>query len=202
MSRRKLTDMERKDWERLAETVRPLQRQHKATAKALPRQDAAQPPKAEKPRVEKPVRPPGPAKPAPPAVPLAVALPAAHAPGLDQFGMRQLRRAQGPDARIDLHGLRQTEAHHRLLAFLRHAQETGSRVVLIITGKGRDVGDTGEWWSEGERGVLRRAVPAWLATPPFRHLVAGFQPAARGHGGEGAFYVQLRSRKRAGQGKP
>ena len=33
------------------------------------------------------------------------------------------------------------------------------RYVLVITGKGS---------SSGGDGVLRRAVPAWLATPPFR----------------------------------
>jgi DNA-nicking Smr family endonuclease len=40
--------------------------------------------------------------------------------------------------------------------------------------------------------VLRRAVPAWLATGPFRALVSGHSAAARNHGGDGALYVRLR----------
>ncbi len=87
------------------------------------------------------------------------------------------------DARIDLHGLSQGEAHAALLSFLNRARERGLRHVLVITGKGS---------SPGSEGILARAVPAWFATGPFRALVGGYENAARRHGGEGALYVRLR----------
>ncbi|MFX8848559.1 Smr/MutS family protein, partial [Acinetobacter baumannii] len=40
------------------------------------------------------------------------------------------------DARLDLHGLRQSEARYRLIHFIRSAHDRGCRVVLVITGKG------------------------------------------------------------------
>ena len=97
------------------------------------------------------------------------------------------------DARIDLHGMRQREAHLVLKAFLQRAQSEGHRYVLVITGKGnakrRD--DDAAPWSEGA-GVLKRAVPHWLEEPEFRHLVVGFGPAHIRHGGAGALYIRLR----------
>jgi DNA-nicking Smr family endonuclease len=87
------------------------------------------------------------------------------------------------EARIDLHGLTQGRAHSLLLGFLHRAYGEGLRHVLVITGKGS---------SFGSDGILRRAVPAWFATPPFRGLVGGWDDAARRHGGSGALYVRLR----------
>ena len=90
--------------------------------------------------------------------------------------------------RIDLHGLRQDEAHSLLHGFLLRASERGLRYVLVITGKG---------FSSGGDGVLRRSVPGWLATPGFRQIVSGYEQANRAHGGEGALYVRLRRREQA-----
>ncbi|WP_187968963.1 Smr/MutS family protein [Aquibium microcysteis] len=87
------------------------------------------------------------------------------------------------EARVDLHGMTQGEAHSLLLGFLRKAYAMGIRHVLIITGKGS---------SMGSDGVLRKAVPAWFATPSFRPLVGSYEAAARHHGGGGALYVRLR----------
>lgn len=89
------------------------------------------------------------------------------------------------DATIDLHDLDQADAHGMLLAFLHRARASGLRHVLVITGKGSSMGSVG---------VLRRSVPQWLATEPFRGLVSGFENAARHHGGEGAIYVRLSRR--------
>lgn len=89
------------------------------------------------------------------------------------------------EGRVDLHGMTQSEAHSLLLSFLHRAYAEGMRYVLIITGKGS---------SFGSDGVLRRAVPEWLATPSFRGLVSSHDGAARHHGGGGAIYVRLRRR--------
>lgn len=90
------------------------------------------------------------------------------------------------EARIDLHGLMQAEAHDLLRAFLVRAHQRGLRHVLVITGKGS---------SRGSEGVLKNAVPRWLATPDFRPLVSGYETAARSHGGEGALYIRLKRRR-------
>ncbi len=91
------------------------------------------------------------------------------------------------EARIDLHGMIQSEAHGLLLDFLIHAHERGLRHVLVITGKGR---------SMGSEGALKRAVPLWFSKPEFRYLISSHEPAAHHHGGEGALYVRL-SRSRS-----
>jgi DNA-nicking Smr family endonuclease len=112
-------------------------------------------------------------------------------PALEPLARREKQRlARGTvqlDARIDLHGRTQSEAHAALLSFLRRAQADDARFVLVITGKG---GSARDHWSE--RGVLRRQVPHWLRLPEFRHYVVGFEDAHIGHGGEGALYVRLR----------
>src|SRR5215468_2962312 len=94
------------------------------------------------------------------------------------------------DARIDLHGMTQAEAHGALRKLLHRAQASGAKFVLVITGKGAPGA------SRSDRGVLRRQVPMWLALPEFRRYVLGFDVADTGHGGEGALYVRLRKAKR------
>lgn len=89
------------------------------------------------------------------------------------------------EARIDLHGMIQSEAHGMLLDFLLRAHDRGMRHVLIITGKGSSL---------GSEGALKRAVPLWFAKPEFRFLISSYEPAARHHGGEGALYVRLSRR--------
>jgi DNA-nicking Smr family endonuclease len=87
------------------------------------------------------------------------------------------------DARLDLHGLTQAEAHARLTAFLKEAQARGNRCVLVITGRALQHG-----------GTLRTATPRWLDEAPLRRLVLSYSPATLQHGGEGALYVLLRRR--------
>ena len=86
------------------------------------------------------------------------------------------------EARIDLHGLFQSEAHSMLLSFIIRAHERGLRHVLVITGKGS---------SMGSDGALKRAVPLWFSKPEFRHLISSYETSAQKHGGEGALYVRL-----------
>ena len=174
---RRLTDAERSLWGRFTRAVAPL-RQRRAPAD--PAQPAATRSKAKPvlaPRADAVVRSSAPApKPAPQLEPL------------DRRLKRRLARGgQAIDARIDLHGRTQGEAHAALLRFLRKAQRDGAKVVLVITGKGARARDQ---WSE--RGVLRRQVPQWLKLQEFRAYVVGFEDAHVGHGGEGALYVRIR----------
>lgn len=132
---------------------------------------------------------------------------AKKAPPLADFtrkSARKLRSGQVEiEARIDLHGMRQNEAHAALRRFVLHCHNQDRRWVLVITGKGgpadaRQNRDYGHSWSEPERGVLRRNVPRWLAEPDLRAIVVSYTTAAIHHGGEGALYLQLRSRRRTG----
>lgn len=114
------------------------------------------------------------------------------ASGIDKRTLARLRRGMiAPDVRVDLHNLRQDEAHRLLSGILASSHATGRRCVLVITGKG--------YGADGSVGVLKRMVPRWLVEPPNRGRVLAFCHAARSHGGEGALYVLLRrSRNDAG----
>jgi DNA-nicking Smr family endonuclease len=112
-------------------------------------------------------------------------MPHAHHP-LEKPVKRKLSRGHlSLEARIDLHGLIQSEAHGMLLDFLIRAHERGLRHVLVITGKGSSL---------GSEGALKRAVPLWFAMSEFRFLISSYEPAARHHGGDGALYVRLSRR--------
>ena len=119
--------------------------------------------------------------------------PPKKSPALAPFDRRLKQRvARGRDAidaRIDLHGMTQSQAHGALLRFLRRAQADGARIALVVTGKG-----AGKEARDGrsERGVLRRQVPMWFALPEFRLFIVGFDEAHVSHGGQGALYVRLR----------
>ena len=175
--RRRLTAEEHTLWSRITRSVAPLRRQPVPAA-------AVQAPS-----------PPGKTKPAPalhPPPPARVkAPPPKPAPRLEPLDRRlkqRLARGSEPiEARIDLHGRTQDEAHAVLLRFLRKAQDDGAKFALVITGKGARARD--EW---SGRGVLKRQVPLWLKLPEFRVYVVGFEPAHVGHGGEGALFVRIK----------
>lgn len=99
-----------------------------------------------------------------------------------------------PEARIDLHGMTQAEAHPALTGFILASQAMGRRLVLVITGKGDRQRDQGQWFAR-HSGVLRHQVPHWLTLPPLRTAVMQVSAAHARHGGEGAYYVYLRRPK-------
>ncbi|MDQ0562763.1 DNA-nicking Smr family endonuclease [Rhizobium mesoamericanum] len=100
---------------------------------------------------------------------------------------RKIAKGRLPlEARIDLHGLVQSEAHLLLLEFLMRAHERGMRHVLVITGKGSSL---------GSEGALKRAVPMWFSKPEFRYFISSYETAAHHHGGEGALYIRLSRRQ-------
>ncbi len=125
-----------------------------------------------------------------------IARPQSGPPPLSPFDERQRRKLARDmdliDARLDLHGMRQREAHRALTSFLRGCAARGMRHVLVITGKGApEAVRTRDFYGE-ERGVLRRLVPMWLAEPELRGVVVSYTTSHVRHGGEGALYVRLR----------
>jgi DNA-nicking Smr family endonuclease len=117
----------------------------------------------------------------------------AKTPPLVPLGRRlkqRVARGRDPiDARIDLHGMTQAQAHAALLGFLQRSQGDGARMVLVVTGKGSGGGERDP---VALRGVLKRQVPLWFSLPAFRSLIVSFDDAHIGHGGQGALYVRLR----------
>jgi DNA-nicking Smr family endonuclease len=106
--------------------------------------------------------------------------------GLDRRTADRLRRGALPiAARLDLHGMTQERAHGALQDFLHRAEERGQRCVLVITGKGQ--GAAG--------GILKQAVPRWLAEAPNRARVLAAVPALPKDGGGGALYVLVRRKR-------
>lgn len=119
---------------------------------------------------------------------------------IDHKTRRVIRRGgMDIDARIDLHGMRQESAHRHLVQFVQDASETGARMVLVITGKGRTSPDYGPGQRE-DAGILRRLAPIWLGEPLLRSLVIGFGIAERHHGGDGALYVRIRQKRKLRSG--
>jgi DNA-nicking Smr family endonuclease len=131
----------------------------------------------------RPLPPPVPPAPAPAETAPAPRVLAPVGPGLDRRNAQRLKRGQMEiTARLDLHGLTQSEAHGALQRFIARSYDAGSRAVLIITGKGHE-------------GVLRGAVPRWLAEPGLRPMILAREEAQPRHGGAGALYVLLRRRR-------
>jgi DNA-nicking Smr family endonuclease len=182
---RALSEAERELWESVAKQTKPLRKRPVAAKPSAPAAIEAKPaptrsapaPKQPAARSAKSARPDPP--PAPPLAPLG-----------RRERSRLSRGTKDIDARLDLHGMTLSRAHHALFAFLQRANSEGLTFVLVITGKGRVTG------AESGRGVLRRQVPQWLSLPEFRSLVVGFEEAHIGHGGEGALYVRVRRRTR------
>jgi len=108
---------------------------------------------------------------------------------------RLIRNKISIDATIDLHDLRQDEAHSTLASFLSRAYNRQHRNILVITGKGKKIEQDYGFGIAGQRGVLRAMLPIWLKQANFRQIVSGYEIAGKAHGGSGAFYVRLKRQK-------
>jgi DNA-nicking Smr family endonuclease len=115
-------------------------------------------------------------------------------PHMDRRRFDKLRRGRmDPEARLDLHGMTSERAHGALVAFILAAHASGLRLVLVITGKGRE-GRARRAGPAPPRGPAPQ--PAALAdAPPLAGKVLQLAQAHRRHGGGGAFYVYLRRQR-------
>jgi DNA-nicking Smr family endonuclease len=173
--RRRLTADEEHLWSAVARTIKPLRQGRKAVPATRQKAISPNAPRPAKKMVAVP----------PPPAPRSTSVPSPIS--IARREKQQLARGRTAiEARIDLHGMTQAQAHGALLRFLRGAQAGGAKFVLVITGKGAPNAP------RGARGVLRQQVPMWLVLPEFRVCVLGFDVAHVGHGGEGALYVRLR----------
>ncbi len=181
--RRQLSDEEHALWRSFVRSIKPLRRSAKTVEPIT--EETVLTVKSQAKRHTAP-RAPAPAETPPPKLPRLAPL--------DRRLKQRVARGREPiEARLDLHGMTQMQAHAELLRFLRRAQSNGAKTVLVVTGKGSTgYSRGGDPDANHERGVLRRQVPMWLALAEFRLLVVGFDDAHAGHGGQGALYVRLR----------
>lgn len=186
---RRLTEEEIDLWRQVANTI------DRRPGSILPEPAVSPPPTAAAPKSERPPPrrvtaepyfPPRSAPNKPQAAPLA--------PLERRLRQRLLRGRTSVDDVLDLHGLRQDEAHRSLRFFLHSAHSRGARLVLVVTGKGR--ASLHKEPHERETGVLRRSVPHWLRMPDMLPLIVGFEEAGDAHGGSGALYIRLRRAER------
>ena len=98
------------------------------------------------------------------------------------------------DSTLDLHGMTQEEAKDAIVNFVKMAKKNNLNIVLIITGKGisKDNKDDG-YRNRYARGVLNQNLPNWLKLPQIRNDINGYRYANIKHGGEGAYYILLKS---------
>ena len=187
MGKRDQDDDDTELWSRVAASATPLKKSRAIAAPKAPKIPRAKPPA---PVSRKPAQ----LLPKPEAKPVTKSLPGSGA--FDRQVARKLDTGKlAVEARLDLHGMKQREAHAALRRFLKSAQSKGHRHVLVITGKGADRAASRSFYEEEERGVLRQSVPHWLALPDLAPLVVSFAPAPRRLGGDGALYVWLRRPK-------
>lgn len=163
---RRLDPSERLVWNRVARTVSPRRRDHgKGAAKPAP--SANRDDFAAMMRL-------------PPLAPKPERLVTGAVPSARDKNVRKGRVTI--DARIDLHGMTQEQARNALSNALFRSAKRGGRCLLVITGKGPRL-----------EGVLRMALPGWLADRDLRPLISSFAPAHARHGGTGAWYVFLKA---------
>jgi DNA-nicking Smr family endonuclease len=160
---------ERTLWRETMRDVKPLR---PTVSKTEPPEEIAKPPKRE----TKSRRAPASARSVSPPTRAAKTIDA-----LDRRTAARLKRGTlAIEAKLDLHGMTQAEAHVALTRFIARAQKHGSRAVLVITGKS---------------GVLHGAVPRWLADGENRERILAVRRAHVQHGGEGALYLMLRRKR-------
>ena len=178
-NRRSLTVEERRLWAEVTQTVKSRMGAHAVSiSEGL---EAVKIPTQEKKKVEvEPTLPvnPGRSK----ELPLA--------PIEKRFRQRLIRGRREISIKLDLHGMRQSQAHASLIEALRRAQSNEEKLILVVTGKGSAKSSKDE-----EIGILRRMVPHWLAAPELRSIVLGFETASAIHGGDGALYVRIRRKR-------
>lgn len=172
-------------WETVAKTAKPLNAK-KLKTEEFPDFDSVMAQEIDK----KPSKRAAPTKEAPSAKKKPAAPQKLPIQPLDKPTHRKISKGRVDiEARIDLHGLTQSDAYELLYSFLLSAHGRGLRHVMVITGKGR---------SYGSEGLLKQVVPHWFSTPLFRLLVSAYEDAAHHHGGHGALYVRLRKQTQNG----
>lgn len=171
-------------WRRVAATVRPLDPRRTGEATDSDEQPLGGAP-APMPKPRLPTIPAGRCRPQPP--PAGPARETGNT--LDGGWDRRLRRGLvAPDRSVDLHGHTLASAHAALEAAIAGAVAADARLLLVVTGRPPRPGSP-------TRGLIRAAVPDWLAASGWSSRIAAVRNAHPRHGGAGALYLVLRRRR-------
>ena len=144
MTRRRLRPDELTLWQEVARKTTPLSSKRKMPAPSFteqsPQDSLARPiPRRKSPRNSRSDKPPGTA--------MAGMTCCRRSPerlkqapvSMDKKAFQRLKRGKlVPEAKLDLHGMTLEQAHPALNGFILRSHATGHRLVLIVTGKGRD----------------------------------------------------------------
>ncbi len=210
---RRLKEEDARLWEKVTETVSPLQERAPGNSRQAQPEHGAPTDKGKPPAIPGPGSRPGDSGPGDsgpgdsgPGDSAAQKAKAKGPPPEPVLGIeRRLARRLDKGSRaiervIDLHGLTRDQARARLFQEVAASRERGERRLLVITGKGLSSGRANEEGGETDlpphetasRGILRRSLPDWLKEDEMARHVVAFEPARPRHGGGGAFYVILR----------
>lgn len=184
---------ERALWNQVARSVEPLPGRHILADPEPSAPVGKTPPKPLTKPVPKPVRP----TPTPRVAPPVAATPPTSG-GLDGSWERQIARGRlDPDATIDLHGLTLDQAWRRLDFALQEAVAIGTRVMLVVTGKGAADPSAGRASSASvrPRGMIRAKLEDWVGASRHASAIASIRGAHPRHGGAGAVYLIFRRRR-------
>ncbi len=197
MSRRRVKPEELELWHQVARTARRLNPEQPAKPQPLADSLSKKPPKVkERPRIEEfklgeKTTKAGHINDVLPGISERIA---AAPVAMDKKAFTRLKRGKlVPEGKIDLHGMTMAQAHPALTGFILRSHAAGKRLVLVVTGKGKDR-DTGGPIPV-RQGVLRHNVPQWLRMDPLAPLVLQITEAHLKHGGGGAYYVYLRRQR-------
>ena len=178
---RGLTRDDARVWRRVTDSVTPLGKEHTKTPNLLPDKPEPAEIKQRKPQSE----------PEPPP-----SAPSYQEKQLDGRTADRLRRGRlEPERSIDLHGMTAQMAETMLTRFIANAVRDQVKVVLVITGKGRQT-PVDDDVIPRRRGVIRESLPMWIGKPALSPHVIKAVPAHPKHGGSGAFYLYLKRARR------
>ena len=96
---------------------------------------------------------------------------------------------------LDLHGMTYNKAYITAKNFVTTAFGDGVRLILIVTGKGKNLDLSTSFFEENNSGILKKSLPEWLDSDSLRPLILNISIAHPTHGGKGAYYIYLRKNK-------
>jgi len=109
---------------------------------------------------------------------------------IDKNLLRNIKRGKiKVNSILDLHGFRVAEAKSVVYKFIKKNYESNSRLLLIITGKGKRLGVEDGWKG---RGVLKDLLPSWLKSILLSRYIIWYDVAPSQQGGSGAYLIYLK----------
>lgn len=108
--------------------------------------------------------------------------------GIDNNTDRKLKAGKIKiDLRLDFHGLTLEEAFDSLIKNINNAYNSGLKLILVITGKGKG--------TKEDRESIKNSMGKWMKHPNISSKVIKYVDAQKKDGGTGAVYILLKTKK-------